>query len=241
MRIGLAVLAALTTTAVAPAETQAFLGQDKVREEHINSLPSWQQPKYRRLAAQTKPGHECFWTGQPYHVVWKGLCRYNHAFDWHKVSMFGQFMEKYGADKAVDGRLDTWVNSKQTKSFDLSAWWEIELAAAVRAKAFVVVNGGVAGGILAVSNHVKGDALMTDTSDRVKRFYIPMDAGPTFDIQLDGSALRYFRLYTPTIEWRKANNIPDEWAVNGQRGSPLYVIHEVYILDNVAGNTSMRR
>lgn len=200
-------------------------------ETYIKSLPKHRQAKYYRLLGQQKPGHECFYTNKPYHVVWNGVCQYNHAFDWESVSMFGEFSKKHDAEKSVDGRLDTWMNSKETRKADGIVWWELNLAKAVNARKFVgVKTAGLQGGVLAVSRTVKGDKLMTDKSGKVKRFYLAHGPG-TFKIDLDGQPVRHFRLYTHTAEWRRVTKVPAERKVTWVNNSPFYSLTEVYILD----------
>lgn len=201
------------------------------RDDYIKTLPKHRQAKYYRLLGQQKPGHECFFTNKAYHVVWNGICQYNHAFDWESVSMFGQFSKKHDAAKAVDGRLDTWMNSKETRKADGIVWWELNLAKAVAAKEFVVVKSyGHQGGILAVSKTVRGDKLMTDKSGKVKRYYLGQLPG-TFRVKLDGKPARHFRIYTHTAEWRRVKKIPAERLVTRVNNSPFYSIYEVYILE----------
>ena len=200
-------------------------------DAYIKSLPEHRRAKYYRLLGQQKPGHECFFTDKPYHVVWNGVCQYNHAFDWESVSMFGQFSNKHDALKSVDGRLDTWMNSKETRKADGIVWWELNLAKAVNARKFVgVKSAGLQGGVLAVSATVRGEKLMTDTSGKVKRFYLGSGPG-TFKIDLDGKPARHFRLYTHTAEWRRVTKVPAERLVTRVNNSPFYVLTEVYILD----------
>lgn len=210
---------------------RAAAASPQFTDAYIKSRPQHRQAKYHRLHRTEKPGHECFYTNKAYHVVWNGVCKYNHAFDWKTVSMFGEFMSQHDAEKAVDGRLDTKMNSKETRKADGIVWWELNLPKAVNARKFVLVKTtGLAGGVLAVSNTVRGEKLMTDKSGKVKRFYLSY--GPkTFKIDLDGKPVRHFRLYTHTAEWRRVKKISDERRVDWVGNSPFYVISEVYILD----------
>jgi hypothetical protein len=201
------------------------------RIAYIKTFPKHQQAKYYRLNGTQKPGHECFFTGKEYHVVWNSRCQYNHAFDWESVSMFGEFSKQYDAVKTVDGRLDTKMNSKETRKADGIVWWELNLAKAVKAGKFVIVQAyGLQGGVLAVSQTVRGDKLMTDKSGKVKRFYLAKGAG-SFKVDLDGKPVRHFRLYTHTAEWRRVKKVPTERLVTWVNNSPFYSFYEVYILD----------
>lgn len=201
------------------------------RNDYVKSLPKHQQAKYHRLLGEQKPGHECFYSGKEYHVIWNGSCQYNHAFDWESVTMFGEFSKKHDAKKSVDGRLDTWMNSRETRKADGIVWWELNLAKAVNARKFVgVQSSGMQGGVLAVSQTVRGDKLMTDKSGKVKRFYL--SHGPaTFKIDLDGKPVRHFRLYTHTAEWRRVKKVPAERLATRVNNSPFYSLYDVYILE----------
>lgn len=205
--------------------------QRQKRIAYIKTFPKHQRAKYYRLNGKQKPGHECFFTGKEYHVIWNGSCQYNHAFDWESVSMFGEFSKKHDAVKAIDGRLDTSMNSRETRKADGIVWWELSLAKAVKAGKFVVVKSyGMQGGVLAVSQTVRGDKLMTDKSGKVKRFYLAHGPG-TFKIDLDGKPVRHFRLYTHTAEWRRVKKVPAERLATRVNNSPFYSIYEVYVLD----------
>ncbi len=166
--------------------------------------------------------------------------------------------------EAVDGSLETRsLGSSVTSGI---AWWEIELKHTVRAQTIVlismipasttevtdVVSGttrtvetqesetSLTGAIVAISNTVKGDNLMYDTSPDVSRFYLKNGDTAT-SIKVGGKPMRYMRVYK-FADVKNANEISKNTGGMGNAMiNPVNIsLNEVAILDTVVECSSLK-